>query len=107
MKASSSEKGALGVLYQLGREGGSSSSFVAPQPMQSTAARTPPEQHLVSNHPNTGGREPWDLARFGRTVAFFNEDMSSPAKALTTLLTAPLKALVKMVAGNEAPVSEL
>jgi uncharacterized protein YbjT (DUF2867 family) len=50
-----------------------------------------------------GGREPWDLRRFGRTVAFFNEDMSSPAKALTTILTAPLKALGNMVAGSGAP----
>jgi hypothetical protein len=45
------------------------------------------------------------VARFGRTVAFFNDDMSTPAKALQTILTAPIKALVQLVAGSDAPVS--
>lgn len=55
-------------------------------------------------HASAGGREPWDLARFGRTVAFFNEDMSTPGRALQTVLTAPFRALVQLVAGSGSTV---
>lgn len=51
-----------------------------------------------------GGRESWDLARFGRTVAFFNEDLSSPGRVLQTVLTAPFKALAQLVAGTDTTV---
>jgi hypothetical protein len=113
MRASGSEKGAFGLRYELSRELGNGSSFACsaththPDPTAANTLSSCTWGSLQIFLSTTGGREPWDLARFGRTVAFFNEDMSSPAKALTTVLTAPLKALVKMIAGSEAPVSEV
>jgi hypothetical protein len=39
-----------------------------------------------------GGRQPWDIGRFAKTVAFFNEP-PSPQQLLEALMSAPAKAL--------------
>lgn len=50
----------------------------------------------------SSGRQSWDVARFGRTVGFFNEGLSSPGRILQTLLSAPIKALTGLVAGSSS-----
>lgn len=82
-------------------QGCTASLWASVQPPATPAPHTLPPPSLPP-----GGREPWDLARFGRTVAFFNDDLSSPGRVLQTLLTAPVKALVNLVAGSEAPVRD-
>ncbi|KAF8060080.1 NAGS2 [Scenedesmus sp. PABB004] len=54
---------------------------------------------------NAGGREPWDLGRFARTVAFFNDLPTSPPALVGALLAAPLKALAGALRGA-APASD-
>lgn len=62
--------------------------------------RCPPSFLPVSGGSSSSSREPWDIARFGRTVAFFNEDLSSPGRILQAVLTAPLKVLSQLMPGG-------
>lgn len=83
---------------------------LASRTLHSTSPPTPnhatqPRTNTRPQH-TTGSREPWDIARFGRTVAFFNEGLSSPGRALQTVLTAPLKALASLVSGGSGTVSD-
>jgi hypothetical protein len=43
-----------------------------------------------------GGRQPWDIGRFAKTVAFFNEP-PSPQQLLEALMSAPAKALAGLM----------
>ncbi|KAF6258399.1 complex I intermediate-associated protein 30-domain-containing protein [Scenedesmus sp. NREL 46B-D3] len=49
----------------------------------------------------SGGRQPWDVGRFAKTVAFFNEP-PSPQQLLEALLSAPAKALAGLMPGGSS-----
>ena len=50
-----------------------------------------------------GGRQPWDIARFTRTVMFFNE-MPSPGQMLTSFLEQPLKLFRSIMSPQDVEV---
>eukprot|EP00879_Flechtneria_rotunda_P004268 GHRR01004517.1.p1 GENE.GHRR01004517.1~~GHRR01004517.1.p1 ORF type:complete len:573 (+),score=177.05 GHRR01004517.1:347-2065(+) len=46
------------------------------------------------------GRQPWDIGRFARTVAFFNDLPGTPQQFLAALLSAPGKAVAQFLPNN-------
>ncbi|WIA33798.1 hypothetical protein OEZ86_006910 [Tetradesmus obliquus] len=55
----------------------------------------------ASNGESSGGRQPWDIGRFAKTVAFFNEP-PSPQQLLQALLSVPAKALSGLMQGGSS-----